>query len=176
MKKRLILSAALALPVAGCALLAPQTTLQPAGPCTTFADVPSLPQAQVVIAHSVAPSPPPSQYIIASTCEATQTYVSLGVDLKTGGFTFMYKGGPSTRSDAFSKLNAAGAPVTLYNAPMVMKAGQEELSFDPCATSGETPPPATHAPGIGDDPRDPPVPPGIAAVAWCTAKSQEASK
>jgi hypothetical protein len=178
MKKRLILSAALAMAAAGCKLVEPQVNPSTSGePCsaTTMAAIPSLPQAQIIIAHSVAPSPPPSQYIVASTCEATGTYVATGVDLKAGSFTFFFKGGPSTRSDAFTKLKAAGVPVTLYDAPMMMKTGDQQLEFDPCAASGGTPPHQA-APGIGDDPRDPPVPPGIAEVSWCNANTLEAAK
>ncbi len=172
MKKRLILPAALMMTATGCALMGLQPAPSPGGECSTLAPAPSLPQAQNIPAHSVAPSPPSSQFIIASTCEATGTYVATGVDLQAGSFTFMFKGGPSTRTDAFAKLNAAGVPVTIYAAPVMMKAGTEQTSFDPCATSGGTPPP----PGIGDDPRDPPVPPGIAALAWCTANALAAVK
>jgi hypothetical protein len=178
MKKRLILSAALAMAAAGCKLVEPQVISSASGePCSTntMAAMPSLPQAQIVIAHSVAPSPPPSQYIVASTCEATGTYVATGVDLNAGSFTFFFKGGPSTRADAFAKLNAAGVPVTIYNAPMMMKTGTEDLSFDPCATPDGTPQQQV-APGIGDDPRDPPVPPGFAEVSWCNANTLEAAK
>ena len=182
MKKRLILSAALMMAAAGCKLLEPQPTPLPGAQCSTLGPAPSLPPAQPIVDTSAMPSVPSSQFIIVSTCEATGTYVATGVDTQAGRFTFLFKGGSSTRSAAFAKLYAAGVPVTVYTGSVTLKAG-EVTPFDPCARTGDAPKEPTSPgigddprdppvpPGIGDDPRDPPVPPGIAALAWCTANA-----
>jgi hypothetical protein len=96
----------------------------------------------------------------------------MGVDTQAGSFTFMFKGGKATRAETFAKLYAAGVPVTVYTGPMTVKTGQKVIDFDPCTTTGGAPIPA----GIGDDPRDPPVPPGIAEVSWCTANTMATVK
>lgn len=165
MKKRLILSAALALMASGCTLLAQQPPPAAGGQCTSLSPAPSLPLGQRIASTDVVPPVPSSQYIVASMCESTGTYVATGVDTQAGSFTFMFKGGAGSRDKVFEKLYEAGVPVTVYTGNVTLK-GAETTNFDPCASSGPTPPP-----GIGDDPRDPPVPPGIAALAWCTANS-----
>jgi hypothetical protein len=164
MKKRLILSAALGLAASGCTLMGIQPTPPPGGQCTSLSPAPSLPLGQRIASTDVVPPVPSSKFIVVSTCETTGTYVATGVDTQAGNFTFMFKGGAGSRSKVFEKLYEAGVPVTVYTGNVTLK-GAETTNFDPCASSGPTPP------AIGDDPRDPPVPPGIAALAWCTANS-----
>ncbi|HVG58553.1 MAG TPA: hypothetical protein VNA24_08355 [Hyalangium sp.] len=164
MKKRLILPVALALTASGCTLMGVQPTPPPGGQCTSLSPPPSLPAAQIITKTGVVPPIPTSKFIIASTCEATGTYVAVGVDTQAGNFTFMFKGGAGSRAMTFAKLYEAGVPVTVYTGNVTLK-GAVTTNFDPCATTGAAPP------GIGDDPRDPPVPPGIAELSWCTANS-----
>ncbi len=186
MKKRLILSAALVMTAVGCKMAEPQVMPTPTpasssaavstptsgGVCSTLSPAPSLPAADTIWSTNPTPSVPSSQFIVVSTCEAVGTYVAMGVNTQSGSFTFMFKGGKASRAETFAKLYAAGVPVTVYTGPMTVKTGQQVINFDPCTTTGGAPIPA----GIGDDPRDPPVPPGIAEVSWCTANTMATVK
>jgi hypothetical protein len=122
------------------------------------------------------PTLPGSQFIVVGVCESTGAYLATGVDVQGGRFTFQLKGTAASRSTAFRSFYGAGVPVTVYSGRVALKVGRG-TTFDPCAATTEgseisdDPREPPVPPGISDDPRDPPVPPGIASLAWCTANS-----
>jgi hypothetical protein len=156
MKKVLVLSAVLALALAGCKMMEPRPPLPPeGGECSApGGPAPKPPPAQSIPDVGPVPSLPKSTNIVVGLCLATGRYEALGVDTQTRQFTFMYRGGRATQAAAFSRFYEARVPVAVYTSPVRLTA----RGAVPATGSMSAPAPAP-APAPATGPAPLPTPP-----------------
>lgn len=159
MKKALVLSAVLALALAGCKTMEPRPPPPTeGGECSApGGPAPKPPPTQSIPDVGPVPAPPKSTNIVVGYCPTTGQYAAMGVDTQTRQFTFMYRGGRATQAAAFSRFYEARVPVAVYTSPVRLTARGAVPATGSMSALAPAPAPAP-APATGPAPLPTPAP------------------